>query len=668
MTRTRIFGLGVIVLLFFISIVATAQTSARADWVLLGPEGGDARSLAFDPHDASRVLLGTSAGELYVSTDSGARWSRFAHLGSGNSYVLDHVAIDPRDSNTIYVAAWDVENIGGDLFRSRDGGRTWQALQGMHGKSIRAMALAPSDPNMIVAGALDGVFRSRNGGDTWEQISPPNHAEIHNIESIAIDPTNADRIYAGTWHLPWKTEDGGKNWHSIKNGVIDDSDVFSIIVDPVTPNVIYLSACSGIYKSENYAELFHKIQGIPATARRTRVLHQDPSNPLVVYAGTTEGLWKTVDAGKTFKRMGPANLIINDVFVDPRRPNRVLLATDRSGVLASDDGTQTSVASNRGFSHRQVSSVVASADGQTIYTGVVNDKEFGGVFSSRDGGAHWQQMNAGLSGQDIFSLALDPNSDLVAGTNRGLYVWDRAASRWKPSTLVLTERVTQRTVYVKHKKKTVEHREFLKSELHGPIAEVAATPKRWLAATESGVYISLDHGASWHGGPVLGEKKFVGVAAIDDHVAAVTPTSLLLSNFGGEAWTVAKLPPYITRLRGVALEPNRIWISGREGSFFSIDGGLSWEHVLVGSPAMQVISVAYDATNQRTLGVASDGEIFSTADGKDWKRAAEPGRALRAVTVAGNKIFGITQFSGIIAAPDAASTERASGGAAGQAQ
>ncbi|MGH9525022.1 MAG: WD40/YVTN/BNR-like repeat-containing protein, partial [Terriglobales bacterium] len=142
----------------FVSVFCVAQRP----WVLLGPEGGDARSLAYDPHDPSRILLGTSAGELYQSTDGGRQWSRFAHLGGGNDYVLDHVLFDPRDSNVIYAAGWSIENNGGDTYVTRDGGKTWSTLPGMHGKSVRAMAIAASDPNTLVAGALDGVFRSRD--------------------------------------------------------------------------------------------------------------------------------------------------------------------------------------------------------------------------------------------------------------------------------------------------------------------------------------------------------------------------------------------------------------------------------------------------------------------------------------------------------------------------
>ena len=99
------------------------------------------------------------------------------------------------------------------------------------------------------------MYRCEDGALTWRRISPEDHAEIKNIESIAIDPKNPDVVYAGTWHLPWKTDDGGKNWHSIKQGVIDDSDVFSMIVDFSNPSNVFASACSGIYKSETPANV-----------------------------------------------------------------------------------------------------------------------------------------------------------------------------------------------------------------------------------------------------------------------------------------------------------------------------------------------------------------------------------------------------------------------------
>ena len=402
-------------------LAATCAAGAGSrQWTVLGPDGGDVRSLAYDPHDPNRVFLGTSTGVIFVSEDGGHNWSRFAKLGSGDDYVLDHIAIDPHNSKTIFVSAWSVQDqSAGDIFRTHNGGKEWEALPAMHGKSVRAMALSASDPKVVVAGALDGVYRSNDGGNHWEHISD---AGVKNIESIAVDPKDPNVIYAGTWHLAWKTSDGGANWQHINKGMIDDSDVFSIIVSSANSSEVFASACSGIYKSTSAGDQFQKIQGIPFTARRTRVLKQDPSNPAVVYAGTTEGLWKSVDEGKTWKRMSNPEVVVNDVLIDPRNSQRVLLATDRSGVLASDDSAANFSTSNHGYTHRYVSAILPdSKEPNTLYIGVVNDREFGGVFSSRDGGQSWQQKSSGLDGRDVFTLKQASNGTLVAGTNRGVF-------------------------------------------------------------------------------------------------------------------------------------------------------------------------------------------------------------------------------------------------------
>ena len=260
-------------------------------------------------------------------------------------------------------------------------------------------------------------------GATWTQISPPGSHEIHEIESLAVDPADPGTVYAGTWHLPWKTTDGGKTWRNIKEGLIVDSDVFSIIVDPEHPHIVYLSACSGIYKSENAGTLFHKIQGIPTEARRTRVLMQDPENRQIVYAGTTEGLYKTVNGGKTFTLMTSSDVVVNDVYVDPGDSNRVLLATDRGGVLTSNDAGVTFTPSNRGISERKIAALLVDRNDPThLYAGVVNDKQFGGVFRSVDAGAHWEQFGAGLDGRDVFALAETKDGAIVAGTSHGIFV------------------------------------------------------------------------------------------------------------------------------------------------------------------------------------------------------------------------------------------------------
>jgi photosystem II stability/assembly factor-like uncharacterized protein len=362
--------------------------AAQPSWTPVGPDGGDARALAAVPGDPSHLYLGTTTSLIYESNDEGASWHRLAKLDSTSDLVIDHILVDSGNPALLYAAAWKLDRPDGGLWISYDAGKSWDEAAGLHGQSIRAFAAAPSDPRMLFAGTLQGVFRSRDGGTTWTLISPAGSTEIHEVESLAIDPKDPNIVYAGTWHLPWKTSDGGEHWANIKQGVIDDSDVFSIIIDPDHANVVYMSACSGIYKSGNGGALFKKIQGIPATARRTRVLRMDPVHPDTVYAGTTEGLYKTTDAGRTFRRMTGPDVIVNDVFVDPGSPERVMLATDRSGVQASKDAAVSFDGSNRGFSARKVEALLVDAqDYSRLYAGVVNDKTYGGVFVSSDGGA-----------------------------------------------------------------------------------------------------------------------------------------------------------------------------------------------------------------------------------------------------------------------------------------
>ena len=230
---------------------------------------------------------------------------------------------------------------------------------------------------------------------------------------------------------PGRPTDGGKNWHNIKQGLIDDSDVFSIILDPAQPSTVFLSACSGIYKSENAAELFHKIQGIPSTARRTRVLKQDPANREVVYAGTTEGLYKTVDGGKTFERMTGPDVIVNDVFVDPRDSESCAAGhRSRRRALSARTRAASFAASNEGFSERKVEALLVDRGNPArLYAGVVNDKTYGGVFVSTDGGAAGSRSATGLDGRDVFALAQAKDGTVLAGTNHGIFALDERCER-----------------------------------------------------------------------------------------------------------------------------------------------------------------------------------------------------------------------------------------------
>src|ERR1700756_2483138 len=119
---------GKLLILIALCLVASATVWA-GQWTTMGPDGGDVRSLASDPENPDRIFLGTSTGALFVSNNGGLDWARFAHLGSGDDYVLDHIAVNPTNTNIMYVSAWTAQSQqAGDLFRTTDGGKTWQTL------------------------------------------------------------------------------------------------------------------------------------------------------------------------------------------------------------------------------------------------------------------------------------------------------------------------------------------------------------------------------------------------------------------------------------------------------------------------------------------------------------------------------------------------------------
>jgi photosystem II stability/assembly factor-like uncharacterized protein len=677
-------------------VILLAFTAAASDWRLIGPEGGDVRSLAYDPANPSRILLGTSAGQMFISQDGGGSWALFAHLGPGDDYVLDHIIFDPSHSATIYVGAWSLFNADeGDVFRSDDGGRTWHELAGVHGKSIRTLAMAPSDPKTLVIGALDGVFRSHDGGATWQRISPENQAEIKNIESLAIDPQNPDIIYAGTWHLPWKTEDGGATWHSISKGIAFDSDMFSIIVDPRNPQTVYASACSGMYKSVNKAEYFHRLSlSLPLTAHRTRVMKQDTQRSNIVYAGTTGGLWKTVNGGDKWTLVTDDSVIVNDVLVDPVNPERVLVATDRGGVLASNDGFAHYQTSNRGFAHRVVGGVVVdNKDPNRIYAGVVNDKALGGVFVSDDSGATWRQTSRGLDERDILSLQQGADGVLVAGTNHGVFYLTSLNGEWKPAAMISgplpqagktawepeykaagahAKTPARHTTATAHKAAPKPKEKEIPLETTPRVQALDLEGETWYAATNDGLFVSTDHGHRWYEAAVEGARDFVAVNTFPDGtVSLVAPKNAFLSHDAGKSWTEVAYPQYVTALFNLTeVSDGSLWLATREGALHSTDGGKSWEHVLGGLPARFVFMVRQTPGSQRLLATAryAHGVFESNDGGRNWQRTADSGVSIRAAMSYQGRLLAASAYNGLLledrgaAAPETANAAADSSG------
>ncbi|MGZ8842365.1 MAG: VPS10 domain-containing protein [Pyrinomonadaceae bacterium] len=417
---------------------AGSGAAYTTEWRMSGPTGGDVRALVVDPSNPDRFYFGTLDGQIYTSTDSGRNWRLLANFN--RQIFVDHIIVDPRNSKMLYVATHRHKEPGG-FFKSNDGGLTWREAPELRNEALHSLTQSDANPSILLAGTISGIYRSNDSGETWFPLPTSRTPGLIDVESLAIDPRNSDVIYAGTWYLPYKSVDGGQSWRSIKNGIIDDSDIFAINLDPRNADHVIASACSGIYETRNGGENWQKVQGIPSQSRRTRAILQHPSIPGLVFAGTTEGFWRSAKGGENNSWMVTTSrkLEINSITVHPRNPNAIYIGTNNYGVMVSTDGGKNFVPSNNGFSGRFVNTILPDRENTSrVYATTINTATGGGFFFvSNDGGSSWQpsmrNMPPRLIGYAILQDERDANV-VYLGTNLGVYRSNDRGVSWAPIT------------------------------------------------------------------------------------------------------------------------------------------------------------------------------------------------------------------------------------------
>lgn len=638
-------------ILFLVSIsfvnVATATEAADTfkNWQIMGPNGGDVRVITIDPKDKNRLYISTLDGQVHTSADGGRTWRMLVNL-SKPELILDQLMVDSRNSQIIYTSGHRHKAPGG-FFKSTDGGATWKESKELKNESIHAMTQSTFDPNILLAGSVNGVWISRNSGDDWQRFTAST-APV-NIDSLAMDPRNLDTMYAGTWWRAYKTTDAGKSWRLIKNGMIDDSDVFAIAVDPRNPENIYSSACSGIYFSQNAGEKWTKVQGIPSQSRRTRDILQHPTMPTTVYAGTTEGFWMSSNGGKSWSLTTQRNLEINSIAVHPDEPNRVFIGTNNYGVMVSNDGGRNFSQTNGNFTSRFTYSVTPDVQQPNrLYAATHNTATGGGFFFiSNDGGSSWTQArNLDVSRIRVFVVrqdAANPNK-MYLGTNVGIFSSMDRGNSWTQMVAAKTVKAPVKKAPVKKVKKTaaVTPRN---SPAPAPAALISAITSKvqvieilpnggLLAGTDKGVFRAIDSTKGW-------EKLYFGAGLSENifaiHVSPQRPETIwagtatsgvLVSRDSGKTWAKTNGAVDNIPISSIATDPKRpdnIYVGTVQTFYLSRDNGKTWTRRGGNLPLGNFTSILINPTNTDEIMISSaldtDGGIFISTDaGNKWKR------------------------------------------------
>src|SRR3974390_2526990 len=124
--------------------------SVRAQaWKQVGPPGGTVISLAADPNNVSKLYLGTADGHVFTSSDEGGHWQLLSRISGAQDDVITHIIGDPRDANRLYASTWALYSNGGGVYRSEDGGKTWNII-GLAHETVRALAQSPTHPTLLL--------------------------------------------------------------------------------------------------------------------------------------------------------------------------------------------------------------------------------------------------------------------------------------------------------------------------------------------------------------------------------------------------------------------------------------------------------------------------------------------------------------------------------------
>ncbi len=582
--------------------------------------------MAVDPAHAGRIFLGAADGHIFGSEDGGERWALLGRASARQDAVITSIVVDPRDANVLFASSWTQDPAaGGGVFRSEDGGRNWRP-SGLTGQAVRALVRAPSDPDMLVAGTLDGVYRSRDAGKSWERISPEHHEELRNLDSLAVDPHDPRTIYAGTFHLPWKTTDGGRTWRPIHDGMIDDSDVMSLLIDFKTPELIYASACSGIYRSKTGAAQWEKIQGIPYTARRTYAITQDPAHPGSVYAATSEGLWKTSDVGMTWRRTTPQNWVVTSVVVPLGRPGRVVIGTEQLGVLSSDDDGEHFRDTNPGFFHRQILEIAldATQPGRVLAV-LANASE--SVLATEDEDKSWMPMGQGLKAEPVARIYAAPGGWWASLAHGGLMRYDAERKSWLRAGFISVDAAAI-PMPSPTSRPSSRKSQNAPRPLDSVVNDMAFSSNRWYAATEAGLLVSADRGATWMLNPIgplaTLPVQSVRVSSNGERLWVVSLRGLVFSTDGGKSWSWHDLPPAsggAISLYSVPSEDQTLVSVAHKGLYISRDAGQTWAEPGAGLPSAPVQDFAV-AGSTFVVSLRTGGLFASSDLGRTWTRVA----------------------------------------------
>ena len=345
----------------------------------LGPAVMSGRVSAMDAAltEPLTLWIGAASGGVWKSADGGVT---FEPVFDEHPQSIGAIAVDPSDPDTVWVGTGEtwVRNsvsVGHGLYRTTDGGESWEFMGLEDSERIARIVVDPNDSDRVFVAATGhlwssneerGVYRTTDGGASWERVL---FVDIDTgCADLAMDPQEPDILYAAMWQFRrepdfftsggpgsglYRTTDGGTSWTELRDGLpAGDLGRIGVAVAPSRPNRVYAvveasEPHSGLYRSDDLGAHWTKVNDSGNVIGRPfyfATLAIDPVDHDRVYKPGTV-LTLSVDGGESFSSQmlgftgGGVHPDYHSMWIDPRDPYTVVVGTDGGVYVSRDRGT-----------------------------------------------------------------------------------------------------------------------------------------------------------------------------------------------------------------------------------------------------------------------------------------------------------------------------------------
>jgi photosystem II stability/assembly factor-like uncharacterized protein len=449
----------------------TAMAAAQPDaslisglrWRMIGPfRGGRSIAVSGIEGQPNTYYFGAVGGGVWKTTNGGETWEPlFDHQPIGSIGAL---AIAPSNPDVIYAGTGEADlrsnlTYGDGVYKSSDGGKTWSNIGLRDSQHIARILIDPKNPDVALVAALGhaygpnaerGIFRTTDGGRTWQKVLYKD--ENTGAIDLAWDPDNPQTIFAALWSVrrpPWsvyppingsgaiyRSSDGGVTWNPVTGGGLPAGDwgrVGLSMARGTHGQRIYAlidTAQGGLFRSDDGGQTWHLAGADERIRGRLWYFGEvvtDPKDPNTVYLPNVS-MYRSTDGGRTFDAFkgAPGGDDYHALWIDPSNPRRMIFGSDQ-GVGISVDGGPTWTS---WYNQPTAQFYHVAVDNQFPYhvygaqqdsgTAVTTSRSDYGSITFRD----WHSIGAGESGY-IAPDPLDPNIVYGGGTFGELVRFDQ---------------------------------------------------------------------------------------------------------------------------------------------------------------------------------------------------------------------------------------------------